>query len=194
MSVTERQQEIITAAGKILTASGIHGLTIKNLAKEMRFSESAVYRHFASKEDIIIGMLTYLAENMNQRFQSVLEIDGSVEERFHALFESQFAFFNQHPHFSIAVFSDGLLEETKNINQVIIKIMEIHRKYLLPVIIQGQQEGLFTKSVSTEDLLHVIMGSIRLLMYKWRTSNFEFDILQYGNIMVETSLTLIKNK
>ena len=65
-------------------------------------------------------------------------------------------------------------------------------KYLLPVIMQGQQEGVFTKSVTTEDLLHVIMGSIRLLMYKWRTSNFEFDILQYGNNMVETSLTLIK--
>ena len=192
MEITERQHELITAAGKILTASGIHGLTIKNLAKEMKFSESAVYRHFASKEDIIIGMLTYLAGNMDQRFQSVSAIGGSVEERFRALFESQFVFFNQHPHFAVAVFSDGLLEETKNINQIIIKLMQLNMKYLLPVIMQGQQEGVFTKSVTTEDLMHVIMGSLRLLMYKWRTSNFEFDILRYGNNMVETSLTLIK--
>lgn len=194
MEITDRQHELITAAGKILTDSGIHGLTIKNLAKEMKFSESAVYRHFSSKEDIIIGMLTFLAANMEQRFQSVSAIDGSIEDRFRALFESQFGFFNQHPHFAVAVFSDGLLDATKNVNQAITKLMQVHMKYLLPVVMQGQKEGAFTNSISTEDLMHVVMGSLRLLMYKWRTSNFEFDILHYGNNMVETSLTLIKNK
>jgi len=49
----ERQLEIIEAAGRILTLSGVSGLTIKNLAKEMQFSESAIYRHFTSKEEII---------------------------------------------------------------------------------------------------------------------------------------------
>lgn len=50
MEITPRQLEIIEATGKILTKSGTSGLTIKNLAKEMNFSESAIYRHFASKE------------------------------------------------------------------------------------------------------------------------------------------------
>ncbi|HZH87415.1 MAG TPA: TetR/AcrR family transcriptional regulator [Brumimicrobium sp.] len=194
MKITERQQEIITAAGKILTASGIHGLTIKNLAKEMKFSESAVYRHFASKEEIIVGMLSYLAENMDQRFKNSISEEVTTEENFNALFVSQLNFFNQHPHFVVAVFSDGLFEESKNINQTVNRIMQIKMKYLLPVVLQAQQEGVFTKSITSEDLLHVVMGSFRLLMYKWRISNFEFDIIRYGNNMIETNLTLIKNK
>ena len=60
-SISDRQLEIIEATGKILTASGLSGLTIKNLAKEMKFTESAIYRHFESKEAIIITMLNYLA-------------------------------------------------------------------------------------------------------------------------------------
>ena len=40
--ISDRQLEIIEAAGKILTASGVSGLTIKNLAREMKFSESAI--------------------------------------------------------------------------------------------------------------------------------------------------------
>jgi AcrR family transcriptional regulator len=194
MEITERQQEIITAAGRILTESGIHGLTIKNLAKEMKFSESAVYRHFKSKEEIIIGMLNFLAENMDQRFKSALLDEGSIEDRFRALFESQLNFFNQHSYFTVAVFSDGLLEESKNINQAINRIMQVMMKYLSPVVLQGQQGGVFTKAIATEDLMHVVMGSLRLLMYKWRTANFEFDILHNGKNMVETTLTLIKNK
>ena len=64
MDITPRQFEIIEAAGKILTSSGVGGLTIKNLAKEMQFSESAIYRHFKSKEDIIVAMLNYLANSI----------------------------------------------------------------------------------------------------------------------------------
>ena len=60
VKISDRQLEIIEAAGKILTASGVSGLTIKNLAKEMKFSESAIYRHFTSKEEIIIALLEFL--------------------------------------------------------------------------------------------------------------------------------------
>ena len=60
VKISDRQLEIIKAAGKILTTSGVSGLTIKNLAKEMKFSESAIYRHFTSKEEIIIALLEFL--------------------------------------------------------------------------------------------------------------------------------------
>ena len=69
-SISKRQLEIIQAAGKILTQSGIHGLTIKNLAKEMKFTESAIYRHFESKEAIIITMLNYLVVTMDERLSN----------------------------------------------------------------------------------------------------------------------------
>jgi AcrR family transcriptional regulator len=39
MDIKPRQLEIIEVAGKLLTNSGINGLTIKNLANEMNFSE-----------------------------------------------------------------------------------------------------------------------------------------------------------
>ena len=85
-SISDRQLEIIEAAGKILTASGLSGLTIKNLAKEMKFSESAIYRHFASKEDIIISLLEYLAQDMENRFSRVITDEQSPEENFKAIF------------------------------------------------------------------------------------------------------------
>ena len=52
MEIKERQIEIIEAAGEILTKSGFNALTTKNLAAKMGFSESALYRHYSSKEEI----------------------------------------------------------------------------------------------------------------------------------------------
>ena len=70
MEITPRQLELIEAASRLLTTSGVNGLTIKNLAKEMNFSESAIYRHFSSKEDIILAMLDYLAENIDEQLST----------------------------------------------------------------------------------------------------------------------------
>lgn len=57
--ISERQIEIIQATGKILTDTGVAGLTIKKLATAMQFSESAIYRHFESKEAILVAMFHF---------------------------------------------------------------------------------------------------------------------------------------
>lgn len=192
--ISDRQLEIIEAAGKILTASGISGLTIKNLAKEMKFSESAIYRHFASKEEIIIALLEYLAKNMDERYSNAIKSEQSPEEKFEALFLNQFLFFKKHPHFVVAVFSDGLMEESQRINETISKIMAVKMKHLMPIILEGQQKNIFTNSITSEDLVHIVMGTFRLQMYKWRVANFQFDIIRNGNDLILSLLTIIKTK
>ena len=192
MEISDRQLEIIVTAGKILSTSGLSGLTTKNLAKEIGFSEAALYRHFASKEDIILALLQYLRSDMDSRLESVFMPQRDSEVNFIALFESQFNFFAKNPYYVVAVFSDGLMEESDKINQAILQLMQVKMKYLMPIIMQGQQKGAFTQAITSEDLVHIIMGSFRLQMYKWKISNFKFDINRQGRNMLEALLTLIK--
>lgn len=192
-ALSDRQLEITTAAGRILTVSGVSGLTIKNLAKEMKFSESAIYRHFTSKEEIIIAMLTFLAESIDQRLSSI-SVSSGPEEHFKAIFREQFRFFDLHPHFVVAVFSDGLMEETQQINEAILKLMNIKMKHLVPVIMEGQQKGVFTNAITTDELVHIVMGTFKLQMFKWRTANFKFELIRAGENMILSLLSLIKSK
>ena len=190
---TDRQLEIIEATGRILTNKGVSGLTIKKLAKEMGFSEAAIYRHFGSKEEIIVAMLEYIAQGMDERYSQSKSDGQSPEESFRTIFQNQFGFFEQNPHFVVAVFSDGLLEQSALINQAILKIMAVKMKHLKPVIEAGQREFVFTNNVSAEHLIHIVMGSIRLQMYMWRVANFKFDIRKRGNEIINSLLTLIKS-
>ncbi len=192
--ITNRQLEIIEAAGKILTESGINSLTTKNLAQKVGFSESALYRHFSGKEEIVLTMLTYLAKTMGERLELVHSENQTPEEQFITLFQSQFSFFSQNPHFVVAVFSDGLMEENQKINDAIFKIMSVKMKYLMPIIMEGQQKKVFTNALTTDELTHIVMGTFRLQMYKWRVANFQFDIIRNGDNMIQSILTLIKDK
>jgi TetR/AcrR family transcriptional regulator, fatty acid metabolism regulator protein len=139
-------------------------------------------------------MLDYLAESMDERLTSVNKRALSPEEKFEALFQNQFTFFKEHPYFVVAVFSDGLLEESQRVNETVLKIMSIKMKHLLPVIMAGQQQGVFTNAITTEDLMHIVMGTFRLQMFKWRIAGFQFDIGRNGNNLIHSLLTLIRNK
>ena len=192
MNITSRQLEIIESAGKILTVSGVSGLTIKNLAKEMNFSESAIYRHFPSKEKIIITMLNYLADSIDERLLKTLNNPDNTEGKFKSLFRSQINYFKNNPHFVVAVFSDGLLEESQQINETIKKLTETKIKHLMPIIIEGQKNGLFTNNVKSEELTNIVMGAFRMLLYKWKVENFKSDIMLHGENMVNSILSIIK--
>lgn len=191
-TITSRQLEIIEAAGRILTRSGVSGLTIKNLSKEMGFSEPAIYRHFDSKEKIIVEMLEYIALKMNEQYTQSLSSLENPMAKFMSIFQNQFSFFSHHPHFAVAVFSDGLWEQSQLINQSILKIMAVKRNHLQPVIQACQRAGVFRNDISTEDIMHIVMGSVRLQMYKWRADNFQFDLVTKGNSLIESFIQLLK--
>ena len=194
MKMSDKQLEIIKATGNILTSSGVSGLTIKKLAAAMQFSESAIYRHFESKEEIIYALLDFLATNMDERLTASRSIKENQKEQFVRLFQNQYSFFKQNPHFVVAVFSDGLMEESQRINEMIYKIMSVKIKHLKPLLIEGQQSGVFTKAISADDLTHIVMETFRLQMYKWRMAEFQFDIEIEGNKMIQAMLTLIHLK
>jgi hypothetical protein len=86
------------------------------------------------------------------------------------------------------------MEQSQVINEALLKLMNVKIKQLMPIIMEGQQKGAFTNTITTDELMHIIMGTFKLQMFKWRIANFEFDINRSGDNMVQSILTLIKNK
>lgn len=189
-----RQLEILEASGKLLMDKGIMGMTTKNLAQEMNFSESALYRHFKDKEAIVTHLIGYLSENINQRFAAITAKNLNAVETLSQLFASQFSFFKNNPHFIVIVLSDSLIDNSSNIRSEILKLMQSNAGVFLKVVKDGQEKGQLSNEIEPEDLVHVIIGSFRLQMLKWKLADFSFDIEKKGMKTMETVLSLIKTK
>jgi hypothetical protein len=58
---------------------------------------------------------------------------------------------------------------------------------------QAQAEKIFTQKITAEEMLHIVMGTFRLQMFKWRLADFQFDIKRLGKNMTDTVLTLVMN-
>jgi TetR/AcrR family transcriptional regulator, fatty acid metabolism regulator protein len=191
-STSKRQQEIIESAGKILMEKGIKGLTTKNLAKEIGFSESALYRHFKNKEDIVLLLISFLSNNINSRFNTILNSEINAEKKYVALFKSQFQFFKTNPHFIVIVLSDGLMDNSEDIKTSIKKLIETNFGAIKRIMIEGQDSNLFNQEMEAENLVHFAMGSFRLQMLQWKLSNFSMDIEAQGMKTMTNLLTLLK--
>lgn len=194
LDITDRQIEIIEASGKILMDKGITGLTTKNLALEMGFSESALYRHFKDKEMIISLLIQYLADNINQRFEQILTSNMTNEQKYLSLFKSQFQFFKENPHFIVIVLSDGLMDSSEVVKSHIEKLIQANVKSFKTIIEESQKKSVFTSTIEADYLVHFTMGAFRLQMLKWKMSNFSFDIEKNGMKTMTQLLTLIKDK
>ncbi|GGC89098.1 TetR family transcriptional regulator [Flavobacterium lutivivi] len=191
---TNRQIEIIEAAGKLLMAKGVKGLTTKNLSIELGFSESALYRHFRNKEDIVVLLINYLESNIKERLQPIYENTNlTSSEKLLSIFNSQFTFFQQNPHFIIAILSEGLFNETDKINASILKVINYKLQLLSSIIDEGKKEGILKTALTTEEMVHIIIGSFRMMMLKWKFSGFQLDLITNGNSIMNTTINLLKS-
>lgn len=191
MDIKPRQLEIIEVAGKLLTNSGINGLTIKNLANEMNFSEGAIYRHFKNKEEIILTLLRYLHENV-QRIIGEIPKSGDFEKDFTSLFDRLACYFKENPHYVVAVFSEGLMDESVRVSEKIMLLIGTLMKHVQSVIKEGQEQQIITGSLASEQIAQIIIPSFRHQMFKWKMSNFKSDIEQDVASLTHTFIKLLK--
>lgn len=189
--ITQRQLEIIEAAGHLITEDGYAKLTTKRLAERMQFSEAALYRHFASKEAILVGMIEHLTTSVQERMMEVAEREEMPESRLRAIFDSHFSYFKAHPEYLMAIFATNFMEPSVASDKAIKELMEVMRQHLCTVIGEGQKRGDFTKAISADILVHIVMGTFRLHMLQWRMSGRGFDISLKGRSLMDAVIKLI---
>lgn len=191
---SQRQYEIIQAAGKLLIEKGVKGLTTKNLAAKMGFSESALYRHFKNKEDIIVFLLEFLKQNIEQRLTEIAYSSANPTEKLSQIFNSQFVYFSQNPHFVVAILSEGLFDETEKIYNTMLKIVQYKVQIISGIIEQAKLQKEILETISTADMVHILMGSFRLMMLKWKISKFQLNLIEQGNALMQININLLTHE
>jgi AcrR family transcriptional regulator len=60
MPSAARREQILDRASELATEAGLGHLTMKRIAARVGFSEAAIYRHFATKQDLLLGLMDRL--------------------------------------------------------------------------------------------------------------------------------------
>jgi AcrR family transcriptional regulator len=75
------RQEILDAARRIAADRGIEGLTVEQVAKQAEFAVGSIYRHFASKEELILAVVGDFADAMFDEMAAIVGSSAPFLER-----------------------------------------------------------------------------------------------------------------
>jgi TetR/AcrR family transcriptional regulator, repressor of fatR-cypB operon len=127
---------ILRAALELFTEKGIHATTTKDIARRAGVSEGALYRHFASKQELAEDLyLTHLSHFTAQLDKSVLPHKG-FEERLEALVGGCFRFFDE----DRTLFTYLILSEHNELGRTTKRVRHI-RHLVRDVLSDGRVEG-----------------------------------------------------
>ena len=192
---SERQIEIIEAATKRIDEHGIQDLTNKTLAADLNLSEAALYRHFKSKNEILLGLLTYFIEEMKGRLDVILSNkDRSPSELLKDLFDSQLKTFVQKPSVVSVIFSESIFQFNKELSSTVSSMMELMQNHIEGIVKKGQANGSFSKMVGVSTTTTIIMGGMRITVLKWKLSGHKSDLNKDGNKVLSGILKMIETK
>jgi|JI6StandDraft_1071083.scaffolds.fasta_scaffold02228_4 TetR/AcrR family fatty acid metabolism transcriptional regulator len=192
---TERQIEIMQAATQRIDKNGIQDLTIKNLAADLNLSEAALYRHFKSKNDILLGLLNYFIQVMKLRLSAIIDQEGlSAEDILKQVFDSQLRSFVKNPAIVSVIFSEGIFQFNKDLNGKVMEMMELMQTNIQSVVAKGIDAGQIRGQIGASTITTIIMGSMRMTVLKWKLSGHKSKLIQDGSSVLSGILSMIKTK
>ena len=184
VSTEQRQEQIINEAIKIINQKGYSRLSIRELAQNVGISEPAIYRHFQSKEEIILGILDRLVR-FGENIQKELQKIPDPKEKIKQLVRMHLEFLEKNPQMTSVIFSEDIFEPRDIIKRRITTIVQNRLQSLGQLIEKAQQAGEVV-DVPTEDLSTVILGYIRMVVLEWRMANFSFSLGERGERVIQT--------
>ncbi|WP_214648402.1 TetR/AcrR family transcriptional regulator [Sphingobacterium mizutaii] len=192
---TDRQIEIIEAATRRIDRYGIQNLTIKNLAADIKVTEPALYRHFKSKNDILMSLLNYFIARMEKRISSLsVNSQKSPSENLIDLFNFQFKTFTERPAVVSVIFAENIFHFDEGLSIKVAQILDLMQGYVEQNILNGQSKGDFNAEIQSSTLATILLGGIRLTVLKWKLSGNKTDLIKDGRAVVNGVLNMIKTK
>lgn len=191
---TDRQIEIMEAATNRISKHGIQHLTIKTLAEDIGVSEAALYRHFKSKNVILLSLLEYFQAEMKGRMQAVMsEPLGTAGDELRAIFYSQLQSFTAKPAIVSVIFAESIFHFDEGLSKKVAEIMEMMQEHVKSNIQKGQEKGQYSKLVGTSTLTTIIIGGMRMAVLKWKLSGYRSNLIKEGKTVLNGLLKMIEN-
>ncbi len=190
---TSRQIEIMEAATNRISKFGIQHLTIKTLAEDIGLSEPALYRHFKSKNEILLSLLEYFKTEMKNRIQSIPSPPNETEgDRLRAIFNSQLQTFTNKPAIVSVIFAESIFHFDESLSNKVSEIIELMQSVVLSNIEKGQKKGEYSKSIGSSKLTTIIIGGMRMTVLKWKLSGHKSNLIKDGKTVLNGILKMIE--
>lgn len=164
------------AAGAIMATRGSEHITIKEIAKEIRLSEGAIYRHFRNKRDILALMVEHAEDSLlNDIDRSSIPGRTPLQILEKAL-QNHVSSIRQRQGVSFQVIAEVVSLGDKKLNKQASQALDHYTSRIRDLLSSGIKAGEIRKEVDPEAAALMVASMIQGLVNSWFLSNRDFNL------------------
>ena len=171
-----RQKQIADAAAKIIIKFGSEHVTTKKIAEQVGISETAIYRHFKSKEEL----LSFLIDDIEKTLLSEIVIENMHDSYTLATLEKiikkHMAHVVKRKGISFQVFAEIISLGSKKLSKQAYKVIANYTARIKEILEQGRQAGVIREDIDLEAAANLFFGMTQGLVNTWALSQYSFNL------------------
>ena len=166
-----RRHQIVQTARKIVATQGMAFFTIQELAREVGVSEGAIYRHFKSKDEILLVLIQDIEHALLDAIsESARPGEGALDQLRHLL-QRHFRPLERRYGVSFVIVAEALRFADSQVKQATRLMVERYLETIAAILKAGVEEGELDEGVDPGAAALMFFGMIQASVTLWSFSN-----------------------
>jgi len=180
-----RQEQIKKAVLDIIYSDGLKNLSTRKLAKRIGMSEGSIFRHFATKQDIILSIIKDVHTDFISLLRKIANSNQQPNERFEAFLCQTIKYLIKNKGITMLMFSEASHNNDEVLKESLLKIFNTQKKLASKIILDGIALGVWDEAIPVENVAMLYMGIPLSLNIELVLNDGEFHIDNFCSKMIQ---------
>ena len=153
-----RQEQIKQAVLDIIFTDGLKNLSTRNLAKRIGMSEGTIFRHFPTKQDIILSIISDFQTELIGSLRIIANSTVEPEQRLNDFLCTTIKYLSDNKGITILLLSEASHNNDAILKNKLQQIFNNQKELISKIILDGIAIGKWDESISVENVAMLYMG------------------------------------
>lgn len=174
-----RQEQIAQAALELVAQSGMGKLSVAGVAKRVGLTPSGIYRHYASKDQVLDAALELIHDRLIGNVRWVCAQEGGVLQRLESLLMRHARLVESNQGIARLIFSEELHSERQRKGKVY-RIIQDYLQRVADLIRSGQQDYTIRADLDPDAAALLFLGMVQPAALLWHVSDGRFKVVEHA--------------
>lgn len=153
-----RQEQIKQAVLDIIYTDGLKSLSTRILAKRIGMSEGTIFRHFSSKQDIILAIIKDVQNDFIGSLRAIANSSIEPKERLNRYLCQTVTYLIQNKGITMLLFSEASHNNDADLKNNLSQIFNNQKKLVSKIILDGIAQNIWDETIPVENVAMLYMG------------------------------------
>ncbi len=175
-TLLHRRESLILTAIEVIDELGFQGLSTREIAKRQQISEGALFRHFKTKNELILAVLDHYSQYDLDIAQSAQLKNFGPKEALIFATTSFSVYYENYPAITAVLLYHDLLQFDPELKTKVQTIFHQRHQLVWHLVDQAKAAGMIRPDVDSESLTEIMLGTFRMICLKWRMGGYQFSL------------------